>query len=85
MPRTTQVNTRVDTDMAAQLDKLASLTGRTRSTLLYTALQEYLENEMAFLEAVEEGIAAARAGDLTDHAEVVADMQRRRVARHTQP
>jgi predicted transcriptional regulator len=84
MPRTTQVNTRVDTDMAERLDKLSALTGRTRSTLLYTALQEYLENEMAFIEAVEEGIAAARAGDLTDHAEVVADMQQRRVAHQTQ-
>jgi len=69
--------------MAERLDKLSALTGRTRSTLLYTALQEYLENEMAFIEAVEEGIAAARAGDLTDHAEIVADMRQRRVAQQT--
>lgn len=51
----------------ARLDRLAALTRRSRSFLTNVAVERYLEEEEAFVAAVEAGVAQADAGELVDH------------------
>lgn len=53
----------------ARLDRLASLTRRSKSYLTNEAVERYLLEEEAFVAAVEEGIAQADAGELVGHEE----------------
>jgi predicted transcriptional regulator len=55
----------------AQLNELAVKTGRGTEELVQAAVARMLEYDTRFIEAVEEGRAAARRGDLLDHDEVV--------------
>ncbi|MCU0493683.1 MAG: ribbon-helix-helix protein, CopG family [Chloroflexaceae bacterium] len=70
MSRTVQINTRIDESTAERLDTLAEVTGRTKSRLLYEALNAYIDQEMAFLAAVEKGRADIQAGRGSDWDEV---------------
>jgi predicted transcriptional regulator len=72
------VSTRISGELAEQVEKLASVLGRTKSWLLHNALQAYVASEEQFIDAVQEGIEAYRAGEVVDHADVVADWQRRK-------
>jgi predicted transcriptional regulator len=65
---------RLDDDLASRLDTLAASLDRPRTWLIEQALTRYIDAETQFLEAVEEGIRAAEAGDLVDHATVVGDL-----------
>lgn len=77
MARDVQLNTRVEADLAARLDLLVAATGHSRSKLVYEAVRAYVESETQFLDAVQRGIADARAGRVTDHASVMAELDRR--------
>ncbi len=55
----------------AQLNELAVRTGRGTDELLQRAVARMLEYDTRFIEAVEEGRASARRGDLLEHDEVV--------------
>ena len=59
----------------ARLQHFASRTGRQPSQLVVEAIDRMLEYDARFIEAVEEGRAAARSGDLLDHDEVVARIE----------
>ena len=72
------LSTRISGELAEQVDQLATALGRTKSWLLQQALASYVESERQFLDAVQDGINAYRAGDVVDHAEVVAELHRRR-------
>ncbi len=72
MPKPTSV--RLDEQLAGQLDALATLTDRPKTWHIEQALRDYIAREMEFLEAVEEGIRAAEAGELVEHAEAVAEL-----------
>lgn len=76
-----QVNTRVEPTLAARLDLLAKATGRTRPNLVYQAILEFVESEIAFIEAVERGRAQAYAGLGCDFEDYAADLQARINAR----
>jgi predicted transcriptional regulator len=55
----------------AQLNELAIKTGRGTEELVQRAVARMLEYDTRFIEAVEEGRASARRGDLLEHDEVV--------------
>jgi predicted transcriptional regulator len=50
-----------------RLDRLATVTRRSKSFLTNEAVERYLADEEAFVAAVEAGLAQANAGDLVDH------------------
>ena len=51
----------------ARLQHLAARTGKDAAQLVEEAVDRMLEYDARFVEAVEEGRAAARRGDLLDH------------------
>jgi predicted transcriptional regulator len=55
----------------AALNDLAAKTGRGTEELVQQAVSRMLEYDARFLEAVEQGRAAARRGELIEHDEVV--------------
>jgi predicted transcriptional regulator len=59
----------------ARLHDLANRTGREAAQLVVEAVDRMLEYDARFIEAVEEGRAAARRGELLEHAEVVARIE----------
>ena len=71
MPKAITLAARVDADLDAELTRLASVTGRTKSWLINEALRSYVASEQQFLAAVEEGKQAVREGRVIDHATVV--------------
>ena len=60
----------------AQLRDVAARTGRPAAELVEEAVERMLEYDARFVEAVEVGRSAARRGDLIDHEEVVARIER---------
>lgn len=60
----------------AQLQHFANRTGRNAAQLVEEAVDRMLEYDARFIDAVEEGRAAARRGALLDHDEVVARIER---------
>lgn len=68
--------TRVDDELAADLEQLARQTGRSKSTLIEQALRSYVTSERDFLAKVDAGLADIAAGRVTDHATVAAAMRR---------
>ena len=67
---------RVDAELDAELEGLATATGRTKSRLITEALRSYVANEQQFLAAVEEGKKSLREGKIVDPATVVAAFER---------
>jgi predicted transcriptional regulator len=65
---------RLEDQLTADLDTLVALTERPRNWHIEQAVRRYLAEERQFLEAVEEGIAAARAGKVIPHSAVVAEL-----------
>lgn len=61
---------RVPDEVRDELEALAKVTGRTRSWLAAEAINEYLERERWQVAQIQEGLAAADAGDFADPEEV---------------
>jgi predicted transcriptional regulator len=53
---------RLPSDLRARFDDLAQVTGRTRTDLIVEAMTRYMEAEMAYIAAVQEGLADVEAG-----------------------
>jgi predicted transcriptional regulator len=71
--RTTKSNTvtaRVGAGLTKKLDHYAKIAGRTKSWVVEDILKRYVDGEIAFVEAVNEGIASADRGELVPHDEV---------------
>ncbi len=62
---------RLDQSKIARLDRLAAAMDRSRSWVVNQAIEQYLDHEEWFAEAVEDGIAAADSGDLVPHEDAV--------------
>jgi predicted transcriptional regulator len=60
----------------AELSRLASTTGGSKSWLINEALRSFVSTEQQFLAAVEEGKEALRLGRTVDHTTVVAAFDR---------
>ena len=76
MAKSVTLAARVDADLDAELERLAALTGRSKSSVINTALRSFVQNEQQFLAAVEEGKQALKEGRVLDHATVVAAFNR---------
>jgi RHH-type rel operon transcriptional repressor/antitoxin RelB len=76
MSKSVTLAARVDADLDAELSRLATASGRTKSWLVNEALRSFVANEQQFLAAVEEGKQALREGRTVDHAIVVAAFER---------
>ncbi len=64
------VTARLDEQTQAQLEKLSLATARSRSWLVAEAVRQYVSVQAWQIEAIEEGIKAADAGDFATDAEV---------------
>ena len=60
----------------ARIHQFATRTGRDTAQVVEEAVDRLLEYETRFIEAVEEGRADARRGDLLEHEEVVERIER---------
>jgi RHH-type transcriptional regulator, rel operon repressor / antitoxin RelB len=76
MSKSITLAARVDAELDAELTRLASATGRSKSWLINEALRSYVTNEQQFLAAVEEGKQALKDGRVIDHDTVVAAFNR---------
>jgi predicted transcriptional regulator len=81
MTKDVTITARIDEDLSARLTKLASAQGRSKSWLVGRALESYLETELAFAAAVEDGRRDARAGRTSKHESVVRRFKARFAAR----
>ena len=77
MAKEVTITARIDAETASRLSRLAGLEGRSKSWLVAEALKSYLEAELAFVEAVEEGQRDLREGRTLSHEEVVAAFRSR--------
>ena len=64
------VTARLDSDTHAQLEKLAAATSRSRSWLVAEAVKQYVAEQSWQVEAIEEGIREADAGNFASDDEV---------------
>jgi predicted transcriptional regulator len=76
MSKSATLTARIDAKLEAELDRLASAKGRSKSWLVNEALRSYVANEQQFAAAVEEGRRAVREGRIVDHQTVVAAFDR---------
>lgn len=75
MPNDVAVEARIPFELDEALARLASATGKSKSSLVCEALTTFISNEEQFIAAVEEGRAAARSGRLMDHDDVIRDIE----------
>ncbi len=75
------LSVRIPSGLNAKLVRLARLSKRSKSAAVTAILAEHVDDEAAYIAAVEEGLADARRGDLIDHEEVVARIERKMKAR----
>jgi predicted transcriptional regulator len=76
MSKSITLAARVDAELDAELSRLATATGRSKSWLINEALRSYVANEQQFLAAVEEGKQALKDGRVIDHETVVTAFNR---------
>ena len=64
------ITARLDSDTQARLEKLAAATSRSRSWLVAEAVKRYVAEQSWQVEAIEEGIREADAGNFASDDEV---------------
>jgi predicted transcriptional regulator len=74
---------RVDEAMLERLDRLARTMDRSRSWVITQAIEQYLDHEEWFVQAVQAGIAAADRDELIPHEQVM--QEARDKIKQTQP
>lgn len=67
MNKDVTITARIESGLSERLNRLASVQGRSKSWLVGKALKAYLDTELAFAEAVEEGIEEMRQGRTVPH------------------
>lgn len=72
MAETALISVRMPKEMAQRLEALAEAIDRSKSYVAARAIEEYLAAHEWQIRAIEEGIRAADAGKIVDHAEVEA-------------
>jgi predicted transcriptional regulator len=68
--KTVTITARIPAKLAKRLETYAKAAKRTRSWVVQDILDRYVDSEMKFVEAVNEGIAAADRGELVPQDEV---------------
>lgn len=77
MHKDVTITARIDGELSDRLGRLSELQGRSKSWVVGKALKAYLDAELAFADAVEEGRADLRAGHTVSHDEVAARFKAR--------
>lgn len=72
MNETILVSARVTSEVADRLNSLAKSTHRSKSFLAAQAIEEFLNVQEWHVEAIKEGIAAAKKGDVKSHEHALA-------------
>ena len=75
MAETTTITIRVPVQVRDNLDRLASITERSRSFLAAEALEIYAREELEIAEGILAGIEDMKAGRVVPHEQVVAEME----------
>jgi len=70
--KTQPLSIRLEPELSAQVTAIAEALDRPKSWIVEQALKDYVSVQQWQLAAIDEGIAAADAGDLVDHEDVVA-------------
>jgi predicted transcriptional regulator len=70
----TVIHLQLDDEIASRLDTLTAALDRPRTRVIEQAIARYLDTEIQFLDAVEEGIRAAEAGELISHEAMVEEL-----------
>jgi len=65
------VTVRLSPETKARLEELAQQTRRTKSFLAGEAITDYVDRELAIVEAIERGLADVEAGRVTPHEEAM--------------
>ena len=81
MTRPRTISVRIDDRKVKQLDAYAQQDDRDRSYLLNEAVDRYLEVRQLQTARIEEGLRQAAAGEVMEHAEVIARLRKRHPAR----
>ena len=69
------LDVRIPAELDERLARLAVAHGKSKSRLVREALAGFVVTEEAFAAAVAEGLAAADAGDLIDHEQVMREVE----------
>jgi predicted transcriptional regulator len=77
MRKDVTVTARIGRDLSERLARLSTIQGRSKSWVVGKALKSYLDSELAFVEAVEEGQADLREGRTVPHEDVAARIKTR--------
>jgi predicted transcriptional regulator len=77
MNKDVTITARIESGLSDRLSRLAMVQGRSKSWVVGTALKAYLDTELAFAEAVEEGIEDMRQGRTVSHDAVLAGFRDR--------
>jgi predicted transcriptional regulator len=74
---TVHISVPLDEDQQARFEEIAAAREEPLDKVVAEALADYLDYDRAFRAAVEEGLAAERAGQVTEFATYAADLRRR--------
>lgn len=77
MQKDVTITARIESELSERLNRLSALQGRSKSWVVGKALKAYLDTELAFVEAVEDGLADLREGRTVAHEDVVARFRQR--------
>lgn len=77
MSKDVVLSVRISRQLNDKLGRLAKLSKRSKSWHVSAILADRVDDEAAYLVAIEEGLAAIRSGDLIDHEDVVARFERK--------
>jgi predicted transcriptional regulator len=81
MTKDVLLSVRIPSALNAKLERLAKSSRRSKSAAVTAILTDHVDDEAAYVAAVEEGLADARGGGLIDHEQVVARIERKMKAR----
>jgi predicted transcriptional regulator len=70
MHKDVTITARIEAELSERLIRLAAVQGRSKSWVVGKALKAYLDEELAFVEAVEEGLDDLRHGRTVAHEDV---------------
>lgn len=69
------ISARVPEELSQRITTLAQALRRNRSWVIEEAIRCYIKSEQQFIEAVQEGIRADDAGDVSSHDDVMAEAE----------
>ncbi|MBI5120808.1 MAG: CopG family transcriptional regulator [Rhodospirillales bacterium] len=77
MNKDVTITARIDGELSDRLARLSTMQGRSKSWVVGRALKSFLDAELAFAEAVEEGLTDMRDGRTVAHEDVAARFKAR--------